>query len=90
MRKIIIATTLAICSITVPAFAGEDEGCTKATKEQWLTVDQLKTKLGEQGYTVDKIKIEDSCVETKVKDKDGKTAELYLDPATGIPAKKDD
>lgn len=90
MRKIIIATTLAICSIAAPAFAEEDESCTKAPKEQWFTVDQLKTKLGEQGYTVENIKMEDDCAEAKVRDKDGKTAKLYLDPATGTPAKKDD
>jgi len=90
MRKNALATTFVILAAATPALASDDDSCTKAPKEQWLTVDQLKTKLGEQGYTVDKIKMEDDCAEAKVKDKDGKTTELYLDPATGNRAKKDD
>lgn len=83
MRKILIASTLAILAASAPALASEDEGCTKAPKEQWLSVDQLKAKLGEQGYTVSKVEIEDACVEAEVRDKTGKSAELHLDPATG-------
>jgi hypothetical protein len=55
-----------------------------------MSVEQLKGKLGEQGYTVSKIEIEDNCAEAKVRDKDGKSAELYVDPATGTVVKKDD
>ena len=90
MRMKVIATVLAVLAVSTPALASEDEGCTKAPKEQWLSVEQLKAKLGEQGYTVSKIEIEDACAEAKVRDKDGKSAELYLDPATGAVVKKDD
>lgn len=90
MRKTVIATALAVLAASTPALASEDEGCTKAPKEQWLSVDQLKAKLGEQGYTVNKIEIEDACAEAKVRDKNGKSAELYLDPATGAVVTKDD
>jgi hypothetical protein len=55
-----------------------------------MSVEQLKGKLGEQGYTVSKVEIEDDCAEAEVRDKNGKTAELYVDPATGNVVKKDD
>ena len=90
MRKIIIATALALVTATTTAQASDDLACTKVSKEHWLSVEQLKGKLGEQGYTVEKIEIEDDCAEAKVRDKDGKSAELYVDPATGDVVKKDD
>lgn len=89
MRKIALASTLVLLAATVPALAS-DENCTKAPKEQWLSVDQLKTKLADQGYTVDKIEIEDGCAEAEVRDKGGKTSELYLDPATAAVTSEED
>lgn len=89
MRKVLAAAVLALAAASTGALA-EDDGCTKAPKEQWLTTDKLKAKLGEQGYTVDKVEIEDGCAEAKVKDKDGKSFELYLDPATAAVSKKEE
>ncbi|MEQ1714488.1 MAG: PepSY domain-containing protein [Hyphomicrobium sp.] len=90
MRKTIMATVAALLTIATPALASDDDSCTKAPKEQWLTTGQLSSKLTERGYTVSKIEIEDGCAEAKVESKDGKTSELYLDPATGDVVKKDD
>ena len=90
MRATVITTALAVLAISTSAYAGEHEGCTKAPKEQWLSVEQLKAKLGEQGYAVHKIEIEDACAEAKVRDKNGKRLKIYLDPATGAIVPKDD
>ena len=90
MLNILTATLLVLVVFVAAAHASEDEGCTKTPREQWMSVEQLKGKLGEQGYTVSKIEIEDNCAEAKVRDKDGKSAELYVDPATGAVMKKDD
>ncbi len=89
MRKVLAAALFAVVAASPAAFAEED-GCTKAPKEQWLTKDQLTTKLTEQGYKVEKVEIEDSCAEAKATDKDGKKVELYLDPATGTVTDKED
>lgn len=89
MRKSIAVFLFALAAASPAAFAEED-GCTKAAKEQWLTKDQLSAKLTEQGYKVDKVEIEDGCAEAKVTDKDGKSLELYLDPATAAVSKKND
>lgn len=91
MRKtFLMAATAVLALATTPAFASDDESCTKAPKEQWLSIGQLEGKLTEQGYKVSEVEIEDGCAEAKVEDKDGKKAELYLDPATGATVKRDD
>lgn len=89
MRKALAAFLFTLVAASPAAFAEED-GCTKASKEQWLTKDQLSAKLTEQGYKVDKVEIEGSCAEAKVTDKDGKSLELKLDPATGTASEKED
>lgn len=95
MRTTATVSTLALLAVGVVGFgqsarASEDEACTKAPKEQWQTIDQLTAKLSEQGYRVQKIKFEDGCAEAKVEDKDGKKAELKLDPVTASVVETDD
>ena len=95
MRTTATIATLALLAVGVvglgqSARASDDEACTKAPKEQWQTIDQLTAKLSEQGYKVKKIEFEDGCAETKVEDKDGKTAELKLDPVTASVVEKED
>lgn len=95
MRTAATVATLAVLAASVIGFgqsalASDDEACTKAPKEQWQTIDQLKAKLGEQGYKVGKIEFEDGCAEAKVEDKDGKTSELKLDPVTAAVVDKED
>ena len=90
MLNIITVIILVLVAFIAAAHASEDKGCTRAPREQWMSVEQLKGKLGEQGYTVSKIEIEDGFAEAKVRDKDGKSAELYVDPAIGTVVKKDD
>ncbi len=79
-KFLIAAATLALGANA--AAASSDGSCTKTTKDQWLTTQQLTEKLTAQGYKVSEIELDDSCAEAKVS-KDGKRAELYLDPATG-------
>ncbi len=95
MRTTATIATLALLAVGVigvgqSARASDDEACTKAPKEQWQTIDQLTAKLSEQGYKVKKIEFEDGCAEAKVEDKDGKKAELKLDPVTASVVEKDD
>lgn len=87
--------TLALTALSLIGFgqvarADDDATCTKAPKEQWQTIDQLKAKLVEQGYKVKEIEFEDGCAEAHVEDKDGKKAELKLDPVTGSVVKSED
>jgi hypothetical protein len=90
MRTLFLAVLLSVLAVGSAAYAKDDEGCTRAPKEQWLSTEQLKTKLTEQGFTVSKVEIEDGCAEADAKGKDGKETELHLDPATGNIVENDD
>ena len=95
MRKAKHSTILALSAFSLIGFgqvalAGDDEPCTKAPKEQWQTIDQLKSKLVEQGYKVKAIEFEDRCAEADVQDKDGRKRELKLDPVTAAVVKSED
>lgn len=90
MRTALMAATLVLAAAATTAQASEDEGCTKAPKEQWQTIDQLKAKLSEQGFKVKEIEFEDSCAEAEVENKDGKSAELRLDPVTAAVVKEEE
>ena len=90
MRTLFLAALLPVLAVGSAAYAKDDEGCTRVPKEQWLSTEQLKTKLTEQGFTVSKVEIEDGCAEADSKGKDGKETELHLDPATGNVVENDD
>ncbi|MCK9361797.1 PepSY domain-containing protein [Patescibacteria group bacterium] len=90
MRTLFFAALLPVLAVGWAAYAKDDEGCTRAPKEQWLSTEQLKAKLTEQGFTVSKVEIEDGCAEADAKAKDGKETELHLDPATGNVVENDD
>jgi hypothetical protein len=94
MRNTYRATLIAVAAFGLvglgqAARAEDDEACTKAPKEQWQTIEQLTSKLGEQGYTVKEIGFEDDCAEAEVVDKDGKKRELKLDPVTAALVKSE-
>jgi hypothetical protein len=77
MRKTIIA--LITLSAAFPAFAAD------ISKDMVLgkTADEVKVKLVEMGYQVRKTDTEDGKIEIYAV-KDGKTAEVYVDPSTGM------
>lgn len=90
MPTLFLAALLSLLAAGTVAYGKDDEGCTRAPKEQWLSTEQLKTKLTEKGFTVSKVEIEGGCAEVDARDKDGKETELHLDPATGNIVEKDD
>ena len=89
IRYAIIAGIAAVAASTA-AYAEEDEGCTKAPKEQWLTIGEIESKLKDKGFEVKEVEFDDGCAEAKVTDKDGKAREVRLDPTTANEVKNDD
>ena len=66
------------------AQASDSEGgCGNAPKSQWMGEDAAKAKGVELGYEVRRVKVEKGCYELYAKDKDGKRAELLMNPVTG-------
>lgn len=90
MRNITVLTAFGLLALATPALAESEEGCTKAPREQWLSDAQIKSKLSERGYSISKIEVDDSCIEAKGTDKDGRNVELNVDPVTADVVKVED
>ena len=78
MYKTILATAFFAAFTTTSALAMDLE---KGT-ELGTTMEQVQTKLKEMGYEIRKSEVEDGEMEFYVV-KDGKMAEIYVDPQTG-------
>lgn len=79
LQKILAA--LAISALSLSAFAS-DKDCTSEPKAKWQKEKDIQSSLEKQGYTVKRVKTEGSCYEAYVT-KDGKKAELILNPVDG-------
>jgi len=71
---------LAIATILVPASVFASTECTKTPAEKWLPQSEVTTQVEKAGFTVQRIKQENSCYEVKGQSKDGKRVELYVNP----------
>lgn len=85
MRKIaILITAAAVLGTASFAQAGSlGQPCTKAPKDQWLSMDALQKKVEDVGFKVKKAKLKNSCAEFYVTTQPGTRMELFVDPATG-------
>jgi hypothetical protein len=84
MRKLIILASLATLAAAGAARADSlGRPCTTMPEKDYLTLDALKAKLTEQGYRVRRGEIKKACGEFYVLDKNGKKAELFVDPTSG-------
>lgn len=81
----------AIVSVLLPAAAHADDrnaSCTDAAKSTWLSVDAIKAKAEEAGFSkVKNVKVMGSCYEVYAFDKTGKKVEVLFNPVTGAQAK---
>ena len=84
MRHIaVIAAAIAIASGHAALAGSLDRPCTAASRDQWLTLEQLKAKAEAQGYKISKAKMKDTCAEIYALDANGARTELFLDPTDG-------
>lgn len=84
MSKTITAAILLIALTPTLAMAEtEREDCTNAPKSQWMSESALKQKVEDAGYKdIRSMDLRGSCYEVYAFTKDGKRAEIYVDPAT--------
>lgn len=94
MRKfLLVLGASAVLAATAGAQASETAGtCGAAPKEQWMTTEAAKARGVEQGYEVRRVKVEKGCYELYAVDKQGRRAELYMNPVSGeiVQSKADD
>ena len=80
---VIAAAAIAVASAHAALAGSLDRPCTAASKDQWLTLEQLKAKAEAQGYKISKAKMKDTCAEIYALDANGARTELFLDPTDG-------
>lgn len=80
MRIAIATAALMGLAALSPAFA-EEAKCNQP-ESSWKPVDELKTKLTTEGWTISNVKTDEGCYEVYGKDKDGNKVEVYFDPVT--------
>ena len=88
----LLAAATAVAALSIPLAAQAGERCSATPKDQWMSMEQVRSKATELGYDVRKIKVEDGCYEAYAIDKNGNRVEAYFDPATGeiVKTKTDD
>lgn len=71
----------ALLAFSLGAYASS--ACTDAPRDKWLPQKDVQAKLEKQGYSVKRLKAEDGCYEAHVTGKDGKKAEIEINPVDG-------
>ena len=92
--KHLISIGLSILTISTTglAFASGDTECVATPKSEWMSKEDLTTKVTEMGYDVRRVKTDDNCYEVYAIDTDGKKVELYFDPVSAelVKSESDD
>lgn len=82
MKILHIATATVALMFTGAAVAGPQ--CTEAPQSEWMSEDDMRQELADQGYTIDKFKVTDgNCYEIYGEDKEGAKVEIYFNPVNG-------
>lgn len=89
MKAIAIKSLAAIALSAISIGALASEACTDAPRDKWLQQKDVKAKLEKQGYNVQRLKVDDGCYEAYVTGKDGKKAELKINPLDGAVLKEE-
>ena len=77
MRRLVFSSLF----ILAAASAQASDVCKPHDQSQWMSKDEIKSKVVAMGYEVRKLGTEDGCYEVKGF-KDGKRVEAYFDPVT--------
>lgn len=83
-KLILTLSTVTLGAVAAYAVAGNNESRMSA-RDQWLPKQQIEAQLNQMGYRVHRLKTDDGCLEAYVSDREGRRAELYVDPTTGMP-----
>lgn len=82
-----LVTALLIAAASTSAFA--DEHCTYEPRSKWLATADMKTRVEQQGITVQRIETDDGCYEVHATRKNGDRVKLKLHPITAAVVEED-
>ena len=79
-----MVTAIGMLALTGAAQAkGLGKPCTSMPESQWMSKQELQTKIEALGYNVQKVKLEKGCAELYIRDNIGGKIELFVDPSNG-------
>ena len=85
----VAAPAVVLTVLAAPALASPT--CTSASRDKWMSEDQMKAKIAEMGYKdIRTFKTtKGNCYEIYGHDKEGRKAEVYFDPTDGHIVKQE-
>jgi hypothetical protein len=66
----------------LPALARASADCQAHPQSEWAPQQTLKEALKDEGYTINKFKVDGNCYEIYGRNKQGKKVEIYFDTKT--------
>lgn len=82
MKTLLAVSFFAVAAAT-PALACDDYGRLNVPADQWLSIPEVIEKLGQQGYKVYEIEVDDGAYEFEAMTEAGVRVEACAHPATG-------
>lgn len=89
MKRTLIMATIAAGLLAATGVAASPQ-CTSEPKSKWLSEAAMRAKITQSGeYRDIKVfKVSGNCYEIYGHTKDGRRAEVYFNPVTGVPVEK--
>lgn len=81
MKHILFAATLTSALLGAGAALAGDDKC-RVSEAEWQSKEALRAKLEGEGWTVNRVKVDDGCYEVYGLTDEGKRMEAYFDPKT--------
>ena len=75
------AAAVAFTGMITAAYAAPE--CTNEPKEKWMSEQDMKAKIINEGYTIKRFLRSGTCYEIYGKNKQGKNVEIYFNPVDG-------
>jgi hypothetical protein len=83
MRTVLLAASIVLVAGAATPVLAQDK-CPTVPRDQWISVETLKTKVEALGYVVRRARVDDGCHKVYITDKaSGGEVEAYYNPATG-------
>lgn len=84
MKRLLLVTAAASLAFAAAAQAGDDRlRCGSVPAADWMSEQDLRTKVTAMGIEVRDISIDDGCYEVEGRNRDGRRVEIGVNPKTG-------
>ncbi len=86
-KRIVLPVLVSGSLFTGAAMAGPE--CTDQSQENWMSVADMQKKILDQGFVIDRFKIDDTCYEIYGRNAKNEKVEIYFNPVNGEIVKQE-